>query len=134
MPRGSYTPDQGALEAEPSALQGGARTGKLAAATLKRCRLPGEAASSRPVCTPGVAVPSGHTLELYTLAARQPAFRQITQDWMRRSRQALERLVDARTAHQLDALIEGLFIHISLDPTPRSRAVTRDAVRRILSL
>ncbi|MFY0566024.1 TetR/AcrR family transcriptional regulator [Archangium lansingense] len=74
------------------------------------------------------------TLELYTLAARQPAFRQITHDWMRRSRQALERLVDARTAHELDALIEGLFIHISLDPAPRSRDVTRDAVRRILSL
>ncbi len=74
------------------------------------------------------------TLELYTLAARQPAFRQITHDWMRRSRQSLERLVDARTAHELDALIEGLFIHISLDPVPRSRDVTRDAVRRILSL
>jgi DNA-binding transcriptional regulator YbjK len=73
------------------------------------------------------------SLELYTLAARQPAFRQITHDWMRRSRQALERLVDARTAHELDALIEGLFIHISLDPTPRSRGVTRDAVRRILT-
>jgi TetR/AcrR family transcriptional regulator, regulator of biofilm formation and stress response len=74
------------------------------------------------------------SLELYTLAARQPAFRQITHDWMRRSRQALERLVDAKTAHELDALIEGLFIHISLDPTPRSRSVTRDAVRRLLSL
>jgi TetR/AcrR family transcriptional regulator, regulator of biofilm formation and stress response len=73
------------------------------------------------------------TLELYTLAARQPAFRQITHDWMRRTRQALERLVDARTAHELDALIEGMFVHVSLDPAPRSRAVTRDAVRRILS-
>lgn len=73
-------------------------------------------------------------LELYTLAARQPAFRQLTHDWMRRSRQALERLVDARTAYELDALIEGLLIHISLDKTPRSRDVTRDAVRRLLSL
>ncbi|MBM7116251.1 TetR/AcrR family transcriptional regulator [Archangium primigenium] len=74
------------------------------------------------------------SLELYTLAARQPAFRQLTHDWMRQSRQALERLVDARTAYELDALIEGLFIHTSLDSIPRSRAVTRDAVRRILSL
>ncbi|WP_395841278.1 TetR/AcrR family transcriptional regulator [Archangium violaceum] len=74
------------------------------------------------------------SLELYTLAARQPVFRQITHDWMRRSRDALERLVDARTAQELDALIEGLLIHISLDPIPRSRDVTRDAVRRILSL
>jgi len=73
------------------------------------------------------------TLELYTLAARKPAFRQITHDWMRRSRAALERHVDARMAHELDALIEGLFIHVSLDPAPRSRAVTRDAVRRLLS-
>lgn len=73
------------------------------------------------------------TLELYTLAARQPAFRQITHDWMRRSRDVLERHVDARTAHQLDALIEGLFIHVSLDPTPHGRDVTRDAVRRFLS-
>jgi TetR/AcrR family transcriptional regulator, regulator of biofilm formation and stress response len=34
----------------------------------------------------------------------------------------------------VSTLIEGLFIHISLDPPPRSRSVTRDAVRRILSL
>ncbi|WP_426750363.1 TetR/AcrR family transcriptional regulator [Myxococcus sp. Y35] len=74
------------------------------------------------------------TLELYTLAARQPAFRHITHDWMHRSRAALERLVSARMAHELDALIEGLFIHVSLDPTPRGRAATRDAVRRLLSL
>ncbi len=73
------------------------------------------------------------TLELYTLAARQRAFRQITHDWMRRSRAVLERFVDARMAHELDALIEGLFIHVSLDPAPRSRDLTRDAVRRLLS-
>ncbi|MCP3098695.1 TetR family transcriptional regulator [Myxococcus sp. K15C18031901] len=72
------------------------------------------------------------TLELYTLAARQPAFRQITHEWMQRSREALGRLVDERKTHELDALIEGLFIHTHLDPAPRSRAVTRDAVRRIL--
>ncbi|NTX38984.1 TetR family transcriptional regulator [Myxococcus sp. CA033] len=73
------------------------------------------------------------TLELYTLAARKPAFRQITHDWMRRSRAVLEQHVDARTAHKLDALIEGLFIHVSLDPTPHGRDVTRDAVLQFLS-
>ncbi|GHG92507.1 TetR family transcriptional regulator [Comamonas sp. JC664] len=73
------------------------------------------------------------TLELYTLAARQPAFRQITRDWMRRSREALGRLVDARRTHEVDALIEGLFIHAQLDPVPRGRAATRAAVRRLLS-
>jgi DNA-binding transcriptional regulator YbjK len=65
------------------------------------------------------------TLEFYTLAARQPTFRQITHDWIRRSRQALERLVDARTAHELDALIEGLLIHISLDPVPSTPTSSR---------
>lgn len=73
------------------------------------------------------------TLELYTLAARKPAFRQITHDWMRRSRAVLEQHVDARTSHTLDALIEGLFIHVSLDPTPHGRDVTRDAVLQFLS-
>ncbi|WP_163866955.1 TetR/AcrR family transcriptional regulator [Myxococcus eversor] len=72
------------------------------------------------------------TLELYTLAARKPSFRQITHDWMRRSRDVLEQHVDAKTAHKLDALIEGLFIHVSLDATPHGRDVTRDAVLRFL--
>ncbi|MBG6218905.1 DNA-binding transcriptional regulator YbjK [Arthrobacter sp. CAN_A6] len=72
-------------------------------------------------------------LELYTLAARVPAFRQITHDWMQQSRQALERFVDTDTAYDVDALIEGLFIHTSLDQPTRSRASTERAVRRFLS-
>lgn len=73
------------------------------------------------------------TLELYTLAAREPAFRQITRDWMRRSRTVLAQHVGEERTHALDALVEGLFVHVSLDPEPHGRAVSADAVRRLLS-
>lgn len=69
--------------------------------------------------------------ELYTLAAREPRFREITREWMRRSRVELERHFDPDTARQVDALIEGLSIHRALDPSPPSRALTREAVDRI---
>jgi DNA-binding transcriptional regulator YbjK len=69
--------------------------------------------------------------ELYTLAAREPRFREITREWMRRSRVELERHFDPDTARQVDALIEGLSIHRALDPSPPSRALTREAVERI---
>jgi len=71
------------------------------------------------------------TFELYTLAAREPRFRGITRQWMRRSRLELERHFDSDTAHQLDALIEGLAIHRSLDPEPPSRALTEQAIAKI---
>lgn len=71
------------------------------------------------------------TFELYTLAAREPRFRAITREWMRRSRVELERHFDSDTAHQLDALIEGLAIHRSLDPEPPSRALTEQAIAKI---
>ena len=71
------------------------------------------------------------TTELYTLAARKPAFRSLTCDWMARSRRALRRFFDEPTTHMLDALIEGLFIHAALDTTPPDRKRTVEAVRRI---
>ena len=71
------------------------------------------------------------TFELYTLAAREPRFRTITREWMRRSRVELERHFDPDTAHQLDALIEGLAIHRILDPEPPSRALTEQAIAKI---
>lgn len=71
------------------------------------------------------------TLELYTLAAREPVFRQITRDWMSRSRHALERHFDPATSRMLDALIEGHFIHAALDTEPHDRSITVDAVNRI---
>jgi DNA-binding transcriptional regulator YbjK len=69
--------------------------------------------------------------ELYTLAAREPAYRALTTAWMRRSRAALERHFDPQTARMLDALIEGLSIHRALDDEDRDPAEVAVAVARI---
>ena len=69
--------------------------------------------------------------ELYTLAAREPAYRDITNAWMSRSRAALEQHFDPLTALLLDALIEGLTIHRALDTDPQDPEVAVQAVRRV---
>lgn len=69
--------------------------------------------------------------ELYTLAAREPAFRSITAAWMGRSRAALERHFDPQTARLLDAVIEGMTIHRALDSHDRDPGEVEIAVRRI---
>jgi len=71
------------------------------------------------------------TQELYTLAARRPAYRELTHEWMGRSRVHLEKHFDPDTARQLDALIEGLTLHRALDSEPHDRALTREAITRI---
>ncbi|QBI56257.1 TetR/AcrR family transcriptional regulator [Streptomonospora litoralis] len=71
------------------------------------------------------------THELYTLAARDPAYRDLTNGWMRSSRAALERHFDPTTARLIDALIEGLTIHRALDTEPQDRAVVLAAVERL---
>ncbi|MET9443587.1 TetR family transcriptional regulator [Streptomyces sp. NPDC006610] len=71
------------------------------------------------------------TQELYTLAARRPAYRELTHEWMRRSRVHLEKHFDPDTARQLDALIEGLTLHRALAAAPHDRALTLEAVSRI---
>ncbi|MEH1016410.1 TetR family transcriptional regulator [Micromonospora sp. CPCC 206060] len=71
------------------------------------------------------------THELYTLAARHPAYRDITNVWMACSRRALEHHFDPVTARLLDALIEGLTIHRALDTEPHDPAVVAVAVKRI---
>lgn len=71
------------------------------------------------------------TQELYTLAARRPAYRELTHEWMRRSRAHLEKHFDPDTARQLDALVEGLILHRALAREPHDRALTREAVRRV---
>ncbi|MFJ2031701.1 TetR/AcrR family transcriptional regulator [Streptosporangium sp. NPDC087985] len=73
------------------------------------------------------------TYELYTLAARDPALREVTRAWMARSRQALQRHFDPATARYLDALIEGLAIHSALDPDPMSIDDITAAISRIIS-
>lgn len=72
------------------------------------------------------------THELYTLAAREPAYRALTNEWMASSRAALERHVDPTTARMLDALIEGLTIHRALDTETQDPATVREAVERIV--
>lgn len=69
--------------------------------------------------------------ELYTLAAREPRFRAITAQWMRRSRASLERHFEPVTARLLDALIEGLTIHRALDDEPRGDEEVASAVALI---
>ena len=72
------------------------------------------------------------THELYTLAARNPTFRHITDGWMTSSRSALERHFDPLTARILDALIEGLTIHRALDTVPPDDGVVRTAIDAIV--
>ena len=71
------------------------------------------------------------TYELYTLAARKPQFRDLTEKWMARSRSALEHQFDPLTARLIDALIEGLSIHQVLDRDPAKTADIVEALRRI---
>lgn len=73
------------------------------------------------------------THELATLAAREPAFRDLTDAWMARSRRSLERHVDPVTSRILDAAIEGLTIHRALDTQPQDPAEVVTAVRRLSS-
>lgn len=56
------------------------------------------------------------TLELYTLAARSPDHRALTEQWLGGMKEILTRFVDADTAVLLDALIEGFSLHRALGP------------------
>lgn len=71
------------------------------------------------------------THELYTLAARDPTYRDITNAWMARSRRTLEQYFDPATARILDALVEGLSIHRALDNEPHHKAIVTAAVERV---
>ena len=72
------------------------------------------------------------THELYALAARDQKYRELTHNWMARSRSALEKHFDPVTARMLDALIEGLSIHRALDTEPHPIDEIANAVDRIL--
>lgn len=69
--------------------------------------------------------------ELYTLAAREPSFRVLTNAWMSRSRATLERYLDPLTARMLDAVIEGVTLHRALDTEAPDPRLVEEAVRRI---
>jgi TetR/AcrR family transcriptional regulator, regulator of biofilm formation and stress response len=70
------------------------------------------------------------TVELYVAAARNPRLRRVTQAWMLRSRQALERHFDPVTARELDALVEGLVLHSALSTDPMTAHQIRHAIHR----
>ena len=72
--------------------------------------------------------------ELYLAALRNPALRTVTEAWMRRSRAVLERFVDPVTARGVDALIEGLVMHLTLATTTFNRAETRTIVARFVGV
>jgi len=71
--------------------------------------------------------------ELYLAALRNPALRTVTESWMRRSRAVLERFVDPVTARGVDALIEGLVMHMTLSTAACTREATRTIVARFLT-
>jgi DNA-binding transcriptional regulator YbjK len=73
------------------------------------------------------------SVELYVAAARNSALKAVTQAWMQRSRQALQRHFDPVTARELDALIEGLVLHSALSTEPMSPGQVRHAILRLLS-
>jgi TetR/AcrR family transcriptional regulator, regulator of biofilm formation and stress response len=70
--------------------------------------------------------------ELYAFAARNPPLRLVMQAWMEKSRAALRQHFTAETAKVLDAVIEGLSIHRSVDREPMDRAAVRSAVERLI--
>ncbi len=70
-------------------------------------------------------------VELYVAAARDPALRAVTQDWMSRSRRSLERHLDPVTAREVDALVEGLVLHSALSTDPMDADQIRSALLRL---
>nr|WP_221379754.1 TetR family transcriptional regulator [Actinoplanes polyasparticus] len=72
--------------------------------------------------------------ELYLAALRNPALRSVTDAWMRRSRTVLERFIDPVTARGIDAVIEGLVMHLTLSTATYDRAETRTIVGRFLGV
>jgi DNA-binding transcriptional regulator YbjK len=69
--------------------------------------------------------------ELYAFAARHPPVGAVMQNWMDSSRDALGHFFDPLTARALDALIEGIGIHNSIDRAPLDRDTVKIIVERI---
>ena len=69
--------------------------------------------------------------ELYAFSARHPAVGAVMQQWMDSSRDALGRFFDPLTARAIDALIEGIGIHNSIDRAPLDRDAVQIIIERI---
>lgn len=70
--------------------------------------------------------------ELHLAALRDPALRTLTQQWTRDSRAVLSRFTGPEAAGRLDALLEGLIMHVLLAIEPEPREVTRAAIEQAL--
>ncbi|KAB1070044.1 TetR/AcrR family transcriptional regulator [Methylobacterium planeticum] len=70
--------------------------------------------------------------ELYAFAARNPPLRRVMQDWMAKSRAALAQHFTPGSAKALDAMIEGLSIHRSVDLQPADRSEIRAMVDHLV--
>jgi len=70
--------------------------------------------------------------ELYLGASQRPALKEITNLWMRRSRGALEKIIDPALARVVDALLEGLVLHTILEREPMNRREIRNVFLRVL--
>lgn len=70
--------------------------------------------------------------ELYLGASQRAALREVTHFWMRRSRGALEKIIDPALARVADALLEGLVLHTVLEKEPMNRREIRGAFLRVL--
>jgi len=72
--------------------------------------------------------------ELYLAALRDPALREVTEDWMRSSRDTLQRVLDPELARALDGVMEGLTMHAILTTAPPTREETRTVLARVLQV
>ncbi|NEG88535.1 TetR/AcrR family transcriptional regulator [Bifidobacterium aerophilum] len=70
-------------------------------------------------------------LEFYTLAARDPAYRDISERWTAASRRQIERFFDPPTAMLVDAMIEGLTLHLALGAIKPDPQAIRAGLRRV---
>lgn len=70
--------------------------------------------------------------ELYAYAARHPKLASVMRGWMAESRAALGRHFDPLTARAIDALIEGIGIHNSVDTDPLDRSQVEEMIRRVV--
>lgn len=71
--------------------------------------------------------------ELHLAALRDPALRLLTRTWTLHSRSVLARFTDPDTAAALDALLEGMIMHVLLAAEPEPREKTRSAIALLLS-
>jgi DNA-binding transcriptional regulator YbjK len=72
--------------------------------------------------------------ELYLAALRDPALREVTEAWMRSSRDTLQRVLDPELARALDGVMEGLTMHAILTTAPPTREETRTVLARVLEV